>query len=257
MYIYDTHAHLDHLPDLEKSLKDAQLAGVRGIVAMSMDLESCRRNLEIKRTTTFPKVYLGMGMHPSEANLIEAEACLKFARENANELTVIGEIGLDFWYKWVRKDEEKKNEQREVFRRFLELAKELHLPVAIHSRGAWRECLETVQQIGVKKAEFHWYSGPIDVLNDIIAAGFYVSASPSVAYSVQSREAIKHAPIERIMIETDSPVYFGDREEGTGFEARPGDVVRTWKAYCELTGFDEAKALEQFNKNAEDFFGLN
>jgi TatD DNase family protein len=256
MHTYDTHAHLDHLPNLEEALEGARREGIRGIVAMSMDLKSCRRNLEIKRAVSSPEIYLGMGMHPSEANLADLDECLKLARNNVKELTVIGEIGLDFWYKWVRKDEQKKDEQRKVFRSFLELAKELNLPVAIHSRGAWRECLETVVQVGLSKAEFHWYSGPVDVLHDIIAAGFYVSASPSLAYSAQLREAIRHAPMERVLIETDSPVYFGNRDEGNGFEAQPKDVFKTLEAYCELMNCNKEQTLAVFNKNAEDFFGL-
>ena len=72
----------------------------------------------------------------------------------------------------------------------------------IHSRGVWRECLETTQSAGVRKAVFHWYSGPVDVLNDIVKQGYFVSTTPSVAYSPQSREAIASAPIEQTLIET-------------------------------------------------------
>ena len=152
-----------------------------------------------------------MGMHPSEADEGTLDACIDLARKSVDELTVVGEIGLDFWYKWVRKDQEKKDEQRKVYHRFLELAKELDLPAVIHSRGCWRECFQMAKDMGIKKAEFHWYSGPVDVLKDILNEGYYVSTTPSVAYSPESRTAVLNAPIEQTLIETDSPVFF--REE--------------------------------------------
>jgi TatD DNase family protein len=264
MKIIDTHAHLDQLEELDRALEDAYKTGVEGIVAVSIDLESCRKNLEIKKTKLQPKIYLAMGMHPSEVNLNELDDCIQLIREHVSELTAIGEIGLDFWYKWVRKNKEKKDEQREVFRTFLQLAKEIGLPAVIHSRGAWRECLETAKEAGVKSAVFHWYSGPVDVLEDILTAGYYVSSTPSLFYSPQSREAISHAPIERILIETDCPVFYRaaapeagkNQQAEEGFQAEPKDVFKTLKAYCALMMTEEQNSLDIFNQNAKEFFKI-
>ena len=177
--------------------------------------------------------------------------------KNASHLTAIGEIGLDFWYKWVKKDKGKKDEQIAVFQRFVGLAKELNLPIIIHSRGAWRECLDIVKESGIKKANFHWYSGPVDILSEIIACGYYVSASPSLAYSPQSREAISQAPIEHVLLETDCPVFYRSSErDDQGFRAEPKDVLRTLKAYCELKNIDEDQASEIFFRNAKEFFDI-
>lgn len=257
MKIIDTHAHLDHLENLDTAIKNAVAAGVEAIVAVSMDLNSCRKNLEIKNSISQPRIALGMGMHPSEAKREDLNACLNLIREHANELSAIGEVGLDFGYKWVRKDQAKKDEQREVFQAFLNLAKELDLPVVIHARGVWRECFETTKASGVRKAVFHWYSGPLDVLKDILQEGYYVSTSPSVAYSPQSRDAMKNAPIEQTLIETDCPVHYQNSEDDPGFEAEPRDVVRTLKAYCALKELNEEQALAILNKNAREFFGLD
>jgi TatD DNase family protein len=262
MTIIDTHAHLDHIKHLDQALKNADREGVSGVVAVSVDAVSCCRNLEIKRTNEKPKIYLAMGMHPSDARLDQLETCTQLIREHRDELAAVGEIGLDFWYQWVRKDQRKKDEQRTIFRALLELAKELELPAVVHTRGTWRECLETVKEVGVLKAEFHWYSGPLDVLKDILDGGYYVSASPSLAYSSPSREAISYAPIERTMIETDSPVFYRNTSGGEGgdtdkgFQAEPKDVFRTLRAYCALKGIGEAGAVEVFNRNAREFFQL-
>lgn len=262
MSIIDTHAHLDQLRNLDEALTEAFKAGVEAIVAVSMDLESCRKNLEIKRKysdegSCRPLIYLAMGMHPSEADLSAVEDCVRFIRAHADALSAIGEIGLDFWYKWVRKDQQKKDEQRKTFRTFLQLAKELDLPAVIHSRGVWRECLKTTREVGLKKAVFHWYSGPVDVLEDIIQSGYYVSTTPSLAYSPPSREAMSQAAIERVLIETDCPVYYKNRETDEGFQAAPKDVMRTLKAYCALKDIPAEKAVGILNRNAKVFFNIS
>lgn len=259
MKLIDTHAHLDHIENLDEALGNADNAGVSSIVAVSTDLASSRKNLEIKKTKQAPKIYLAMGMHPSDVNLDDLDACVELIRQQKSELIAIGEIGLDFWYKWVRKDKEKKDAQRRVFRVLLELAKELDLPAVIHTRGTWRECLETVKEIGVRKVEFHWYSGPLDVLKDILDCGYYVSASPSLARSPQSREAISYAPIEQTLIETDSPVFFrtGTQDDSNeGFQSEPKDVFKTLEAYCALKNVQQSYACEALNRNAREFFHL-
>lgn len=263
MQLIDTHAHLDHVENLSQVLESADREGVESIVTVSIDLSSCRKNLDIKESKNKPKIYLAMGMHPSDINLDDLDACVALIREKKGELVAIGEIGLDFWYKWVRKDSEKKEAQRKVFRALLELAKELDLPAVVHSRGTWRECIETVKEVGVKRCEFHWYSGPLDVLKDVLDKGYYISASPSLAYSPQSREAVGYAPIEQVLIETDSPVFYrtadGGKEEnaGEGFLSEPKDIFRTLKAYCGLKRIEESHALEIFNRNAKEFFQLD
>ena len=257
MNIIDTHAHLDHIENIDEALDNAGQAGVNGIVTVSVSEQSCRKNLDIQRSRKTPKIYLAFGMHPSDADLNLLDNCVQLIREEKASLTAGGEIGLDFWYKWVRKDQEKKDEQRKIFRTLLELACELSLPAVIHTRGTWREAFQTAHEVGIKKAEFHWYSGPIDVLKDILDSGYFVSASPSLAYSPQSREAINYAPIAQTMIETDSPVFYRNRDSNDeGFVAQPKDVIRTLKAYSKLKKIDEDTALNIFNNNAREFFHL-
>ena len=255
MDIIDTHAHLDHLEDVDGALKRAHQSGVEGIVAVGVDLAANKKNLEIKHRTRQPRIYVALGIHPGNINAGEADETFSFIRANIREAVAIGETGLDYWYKWVKKDEAKKREQRDVFEKQLQLAKEFDLPVVMHSRGAWKDCLTMARSAGITKGLFHWYSGPVDILGEILEAGYYVSASPSLAYSPQSREAIKNAPLQRILIETDSPVFYGEKE--SGFLAEPKDVFRTLQAYCELTQTGVETAREAFNANARKFFKLD
>ncbi len=256
MKIIDTHAHLDHLEDLDQALMNAKDANVDTVIAVSEDLTSSQRNLEISQTKSNPRVYVAMGMHPSEAKRQALNNFKEFISANKERIVAIGEIGLDYWYQWVRKDVGKKQEQREVFQFFLNIAKELNLPVVIHSRGAWQECLQMTKDTGIAKAVFHWYSGPEDVLNDILAQGYLISVTPSLEYSAESQAAVAIAPIEKILIETDTPVYYRNRETNEGFRAEPKDVHKTLKLYCNLKKMDHEKAVAQFNANAKAFFNL-
>lgn len=252
--IIDTHAHLDHIENVELALEEASRSGVVGVISVGVDLKANRRNLELKQRTVAPKIFVALGIHPGNINPAEVDETIRFIRENIREAVAIGEAGLDYWYKWVRKDEEKKKEQRDVFQKQIVLSKEFDLPIIIHSRGAWRDCLNMVKDAGVRKALFHWYSGPVDILTEILAEGYYVSASPSLAFSPQSREAIVHVPLDRLLIETDSPVFYQFAEKG--FQATPKDVFRTLTAYCELKGGEEPAILSQLNRNAGEFFGI-
>lgn len=256
MYIYDTHAHLDQLENLDAALKAAAVENVKGIVAISMDLKSCHALLEIKKKYASPKVYIAMGMHPSEVNLDELPKIIEMIHLHHKELIAVGEIGMDFWYKWVKKDEAKQNEQRQVFRELLKVAKQYNLPAVIHSRGCWQECVDIVKQVGNTKALFHWYSGPLDVLDQIVNAGYYVSTSPSVDYSPQSRSAMVHAPMDRVLIETDCPVTYTDQDTQQSFKATPKDVWWTLKAYAQLKEMSPQQVLPILNQNAEKFFAL-
>jgi TatD DNase family protein len=256
MYAIDTHAHLDQLENLDQALANARSAHVKGIVALSMDVESCRKNLAIKEKANDPAIYLGMGIHPAEAKEELIAPCIELIREHHKECQTIGEIGLDFWYKWARKDEVVKETQRKVFRALLQSAKEYNLPAVVHARGTWQECFDILQEMNITQAEFHWYSGPIDVLKKILDAGYFVSTSPSVASSPQSREAMSFAPVEQTLIETDCPVFYKTGEGEDGFKSEPKDVFRTLKAYCDLKKLDEQKTLDILNSNAKRFFKI-
>ena len=255
----DTHAHLDHVQDLEDKLMAAYNASVKAIVTVSEDLATSQKNLEIfkKERTDAPKIYLAVGIHPSEARQEILDPFLDFVHKNRSELIAVGEIGLDFWYKWVKKDPVQKDIQKKIFRRLCALAKEFGLPISIHSRGAWDECLNIIKSEGIVQAVFHWYSGPVEVLKKIINYGYFVSTTPAIAYSPQSQEAMRLAPIEQTMLETDSPVFYCNKEsEDPGFRAEPKDVWRTLKAYAALKGISEEEASEKTTLNAEKFFNL-
>ena len=254
MMIIDSHAHIDQIEDLSDALTRAHEAGVSDIMAMSVDLPSMKKVLEIAGQYQQPRIHPALGVHPGLIKQDTQSLALEFMRAHIKEARAIGETGLDYWYKWVRKDEGERQKQKDSFSFHLGLACEFDLPIVIHSRGAWRDCLNLARESRVKRALFHWYSGPLDILDQILEAGFYVSTSPSVAYSPESQKAMAHAPIERILIETDSPVHFKDGE--SSFMAEPKDVIRTWQALAQLKNMNEQDTLALVNTNAKVFFRI-
>ena len=250
--IIDTHAHIDQLEDLSGAMSRAHEAGVSDIVAMSVDLDSMKKLLGIADQYQQPKIHPALGVHPGQIKPEAQQSAFDFMRANIGQARAIGETGLDYWYKWVRKDLEERQKQKDSFSFHLSLAREFDLPIVIHSRGAWRDCLGMAKASGVKRALFHWYSGPVDVLDQIIGAGFYVSTSPSVSYSPESQKAMAHAPIDRILVETDAPVNYKDGEGS--FMAEPKDVVKTWKALAQLKNLDEQEVLAAVNSMRKSIF---
>jgi TatD DNase family protein len=251
----DTHAHLDQVENLDRALEDAAAAGVGAVVAVGEGLPSNIRNLEISRRHTRPVIYPAFGFHPGRALREDPDPCVEFIRAHAAAAVAIGEIGLDFWYPWAKKDESCREEQRKIFRAMLGLAREYDLPAVIHSRGAWAECLALAREAGVTRAVFHWYSGPLDVLEQLLAAGYYVSCSPSLAYSGPAREAVRHTPAGRLLVETDAPVYYRD-EGGGGFTAEPKDVFRTLRLAGGLKDLGVRDAEANFDRNARELFRI-
>ncbi|MEM2889747.1 MAG: TatD family hydrolase, partial [Candidatus Hadarchaeum sp.] len=136
------------------------------------------------------------------------------------------------------------------FARILELAENYDKPVIIHSRWAWREAFEMVKSTGAMRAVFHWYSGPLDVLREIIEQGFYISATPAAEFSKAHQMVIKEVPLERLLLETDSPVKY------RGIVSTPSHILKTLKAVAQLKEIDESRLAEITTKNATNIFRI-
>lgn len=250
MYTVDTHAHLEEIADLDAAMERAKKAGVMAIIGVGVDLASNKRILEIAdRYRGF--VYPALGLHPG--NMGDAghrEAALKQIESNLERIVAIGEIGLDYFYKEARKEGEVREAQRQVFKRALTLARDSGKPALIHSRGSWQDCLAMAQNVKVNKAVFHWFSGSLDVLDKIIAAGYLISASPAAEYSPPHRQAIAKVPVDRLLLETDSPVPY------KGVVSEPVHVLKTLKAVANLRNSSEELIAASTTENARKLFHL-
>jgi len=250
--LVDTHAHLEDLEILDEALRRAEESGVIAIITMGSNRESnfWAINKSIAYQKENLKIYPAIGIHPWNMDFPKIDMDIKFIEENVHRAVAIGEIGLDYWYKEVRKNPEKKEQQKELFRRLLKIAKENGKPVSIHSRGAWTDCVEITIEMGVQKAVFHWFTGPKEVLRKLLDNGYYISATPAAHYSKEHRAVIRNSPLENILLETDSPVMY------RGEIAEPAHVLKSLSAVVELKGETEEKVAEKTTENARRIFGI-
>ncbi|MCX5994301.1 MAG: TatD family hydrolase, partial [Chloroflexi bacterium] len=225
--LVDTHAHLDELDDCDTAIESARLAGVAGIIAMGQDLSSNNKTLQL--ATRYPGyVHPALGLHPWAIGSLDAaqlEENIKFIADNLHRAVALGEVGLDY-DKRVLKGASKEV-QKEVLRRLLALAIRHDKPVSLHSRYAWKDALEECQTAGITKLVFHWYTGFSSTLAELIETGYYISATPAAEYHDEHRRAIREVPVERLLLETDCPVYYGREQR---YRSQPSDVTRSLKA---------------------------
>ncbi|MFC1927809.1 TatD family hydrolase [Chloroflexota bacterium] len=252
--LVDTHAHLDELRNLDSMLEAARTSGVIAIVAVGSNRQSNIETLEISQKHR-DLVRPALGLHPWKlANLGPAEIDdnLRFVEQSIASAVAVGEIGLDYDKRVLKVAS--KGLQQEVLGRLLNIARKYGKPVIIHSRYAWKDALSLVQNAGIDRAVFHWFTGFSSVLRDIIDGGYLVSATPASEYHEEHRRAVREAPLERLLLETDCPVTYGREER---YESQPVDVLRGLKAVSQLKGVEEAVIAEQTTRNAIEFFSFD
>jgi TatD DNase family protein len=242
MMLVDTHAHLEEMKDIEGILKRAQDAGVAAIVAVGVDRASNEKTLELAHK--YPQfIYPALGLHPWRLDQEDLSSQIFFIERELPRALALGEVGLDFALETARE------KQVEIFEQLLSLARRFEKPVLLHGRRAWEECLDLLIGHKIRRAVFHWYSGPLEVLSKIFQAEYYISATPAVTYSQRHRQAVLHTPQERLLVETDAPeVYQGNASE-------PKDLIRTLEGVSALWKEDLKTVGERTFRNAEAFFG--
>jgi TatD DNase family protein len=248
--LVDSHAHLEEIEKLDSAIDRARQNGVVAIVAVGSDHQSNNRVLEIAgRYPGF--VYPALGMHPGM--LLQAttslEKELQFIEDHLGGAVGIGEVGLDYHKRVLSSTA--KDRQHSVLQMLLSLGKKHGKPFIIHSRYAWRDSFALTKGAGVELAVFHWYTGPSNVLRDILDAGYFVSATLAAEYHAEHRRAVKEAPLERLLLETDCPVVY------QGHQSEPADVTRSLQAAAALKELPPDVVAERTTQNALSLFGLS
>jgi TatD DNase family protein len=240
--IFDAHAHLNELEHLPAAIERARAAGVVGIVAVGMDVESNRRTLEI--AGQYPGyIYPALGYHPWNIQESAIDENLAFLETHIDRCIAIGEVGLDY------KMKVKKPLQQYVLREVARLAVRRGKPLILHSRLSHERVYSIVRDAGVRRAVFHWYSGPLDLFERITLEGYLVSATPATEYSIAHQAAIHAAPLESILLETDCPVVFA------GVPSEPRDVMTTLREVVRIKNLQTDVVARQTTRNALEFFG--
>jgi TatD DNase family protein len=182
----------------------------------------------------------------------EVDDNLRFIEQNIASAIAVGEIGLDYDKRLLKVAS--KELQKEVLGQLLDIARKHAKPAIIHSRYAWKDALHLIQDVGMDKAVFHWFTGFSSVLKGIIDGGYFVSATPAAEYHEEHKRAVKEAPLQRLFLETDCPVTYG---RAVRYESRPVDILRGLGAVSQLKGIDEDIIAEQTTRNAVNFFSLD
>lgn len=252
MRLIDTHAHLSDLEDREGVVRRAKEAGIDAIVAVGANLDTNKATIEWSEA--FPGyIYPALGIHPTEWAQDDVPTTLRYIEEQIDRITAVAEIGLDYWDRDARKNKDIRERQRQIYVEQLQFAKEHDKPVSVHSRGSWRDALDLAVQHGPEGVVFHWYSGPLEVIAEILDRGYMISATPAAEYSRDHKAALDEAPLECIMMETDSPVYLRNRRR----PSEPSDLVIALKALAKLKDASEHEVARVTTENAKNFFNLS
>ena len=247
--IIDSHAHLDGL-DALSAISRAKEAEVDGVIAVGGNLESSILALEM--ASLHPSyIFAAIGVHPADVLMVDVADAVAYIEENASRAVAVGEIGLDYAYGFA-KPLEVRQRMRDLYDKLLAVAEAHSMPVAVHSRSAYSDALAGLRAHDVQGAVFHWYDGPIHTLREILDAGYYVSATPAARYSRGHMEVIRNTPLERLLVETDSPVYLRDM----GRLSEPADVWLTVEAVARLKDLEPGEVARVSTRNTETLFHM-
>ncbi len=254
MRLFDTHAHYDSgafNADRMEVLASIPEAGVELILNPGCDLPSSQTAVELAEK--FPFVYAAVGVHPSDCEGFSQNTLDGLRTLAAHpKVRAVGEIGLDYYWK----DNPPREFQREVFHAQLELAEELQLPVIVHDREAHQDCLEVVQAHPKVTGVYHCYSGSLEDAKTLVKLGWMLSFTGVVTYknARRSLEVIDWLPMDRIMIETDSPYLTPEPFRGKRNDSRK--VYRVAETIAQVKGLEAEEVARITLENGKRFFEI-
>ena len=252
--IFDTHAHYDSggfNADRDEVLAALPAAGVGLVVNPGCDIPSSRFAVDLAER--YPHVYAAVGVHPGDCDDF-SDGDLAVLRELAKhpKVVAVGEIGLDYYWK----DNAPKDFQIEVFRRQIELALELDLPVIVHDREAHGDCLAVVRDYPALRGVFHCYSGSPEMAEELLKMGWYLGFDGPVTYknARRSPEVAAVTPLDRMVIETDAPYLTPEPFRGKRNDS--GKLPYVLETLAEWKNISPAELEEITWRNGARLFGL-
>ncbi|MEE9323900.1 MAG: TatD family hydrolase [Candidatus Aenigmarchaeota archaeon] len=194
-------------------------------------------------------LFTTLGFHPTEGGK-DPEKIIELIKSNPEKIVGVGEAGMD--YHW-EKDPEKRKIQKEIFSKFINLAENLKKPLVIHSWDAERDCYDMVRDSSAK-AIFHCFSGKRDLAKEIISRGFYISISTQVLFSKNIRKVAKDIPLDKLLLETDSPFLSPDKEKDP--RNYPWNIKLSAGKIAEIKKITKNEVLDKAKENAIRVFDL-
>lgn len=203
MILYDTHFHLDCSDDPASVIGRARENNVGLLNLISCDIHDTQRNIAIAEEHD---IYTTAGVHPLHIDKFTDNFDDFMGFYKNSRVVGVGEVGLDYFY---HKEEALHKRQRDIFQKFMEISAETGKPAIIHCRDAFADCYEIIKNTLKGNQDFiiHCYTGDLEWAEKFLALGAYISYSGIVTFNNASslRESLKAVPVDRILIETDSP----------------------------------------------------
>ncbi|MDE2678090.1 MAG: TatD family hydrolase [Gemmatimonadota bacterium] len=254
MRLFDSHCHLTdaaYREDLEETLKRARAASVEGLVAVASTPGDSRNALGLARRHD-GLMWSTAGVHPHHVTEAPGGDEMAAVRESAAHprCVAIGETGLDYHYDFAPRAA-----QRTWFERHAELAGEMDLPLVVHSREAAEDTAAMVRECaGRVRGVLHCFPGPGELLEEALAAGWFVSFTGIITFRGYDAELVRMVPSDRYMIETDGPYLAPVPKRGRRNE--PAFVAHVAGAVARIRGEPLEKVAADTWANAVHFFRL-
>jgi len=252
--IIDSHAHYENRRfdlDRDELLEALPSKGIEIVINAGCDLSSSYEVIALAKK--YPHAYATVGVHPHEAKSLSDGGLKVLSRLCTHEKVVaLGEIGLDFHYEYSPRDI-----QRHWFKRQLELAAEINMPVVIHSRAADTEVFETIEKSQVRKGVIHCFPGDAALALKYVELGFYIGVGGVITFDETNslQEAVAAVPLDKILLETDAPYltpvpYRGKRNESP-------HLIYVADEIAKIKGVSTEAVCTQTSKNVRALFNFN
>lgn len=252
MSLIDSHAHLTSTRfagEVDAVLDRARADGIEAVISIASDLEDAREAIGLAEQ--HPDVFATAGVHPHEAERWDSNSPARLtALAQHDRVVAIGETGLDFYY-----DNAPKPVQIRAFMEQIGIARDLDLPVVVHSRSADREMADCIANAGWGRGILHCFNGERDLLDTALDAGWYISFAGMITFSKWNlAELLQRVPADRLLVETDSPYlapvpFRGKRNE-------PAYVAHTADKAAEIRGETPESVRAATTANARTIYRL-
>ena len=253
--IFDSHAHYDSSQfdeDRHELLSSMQENGVGTIINSGADWDSVTEVIELAKN--YPFVYVAVGLHPDEVGDLNEERFAYMKSQCQKEKVVaVGEIGLDYYW-----DNEAHDVQKKWFIRQLELARELDLPVIVHSRDAAEDTLKIMKEYGQGlRGVIHCFSYSKELAREYVKMGFHIGVGGVVTFKngKKLKEIVEEIPLERILLETDcpylAPVPFRGKRNSSLY------IPYIVEEIANIKGITYEEVVAQTEQNGKMLFGIN
>ena len=250
-YLIDTHAHIDMAEDIDAVIKNAHDSNVKKIIIPSVEEKYFDKVISIAES--HENIFCQLGIFPSEAKSWSDKTADNIRRLAKNEKVVaVGEVGLDYYW-----DKSFIDEQKNMFKEQILLANELGLPVVVHGREAHKDCIDILKEYNNDSdVLFHCFSGSVETMKECVKNGWYIAIGGVVTFknAKKIKEVAVEVPLERLMLETDSPYLTPVPYRGKINE--PAYVNFVAEEIAKLRSDSVENIMKITSSNAEKVFGI-